>query len=51
MDLCQLPKDWTMNEKISGVTVGRYLSCLYAQKQQVNYTKVFNVEDFCFDLA
>ncbi|CAF4465471.1 unnamed protein product, partial [Rotaria sp. Silwood2] len=33
---CQLPKDWSMNQDISGVQVGMYLGCLYQQRQQLD---------------
>ncbi|CAF2406151.1 unnamed protein product [Rotaria sp. Silwood2] len=33
---CHLPKDWSMNQDISGVQVGMYLGCLYQQRQQLD---------------
>ncbi|CAF3899565.1 unnamed protein product, partial [Rotaria sordida] len=33
---CQLPKDWSMNQDISGLQVGMYLGCLYQQRQQLD---------------
>jgi hypothetical protein len=35
VQLCKLPKDWTMNEEMSDIQVGMYLGCLYQQRQQV----------------
>lgn len=37
--LCQLPTNWTLNKEMNDVQVGKYLSCLYQQKQQVNEKK------------
>jgi hypothetical protein len=35
VDFCQLPQDWSMDKEMEDVRVGKYLSCLYQQKQKV----------------
>jgi hypothetical protein len=35
INLCQLPKDWSMKQDLSDVQIGTYLGCLYQQRQQV----------------
>ncbi len=34
-NLCQLPKDWSMNQEMTDVQVGMYLGCLYQRRQNV----------------
>jgi hypothetical protein len=35
VQLCQLPKDWSMDKEMDDVQVGMYLGCLYQNRQQV----------------
>ncbi len=35
VQLCQLPKDWSMDKEMDDVQLGMYLGCLYQNRQQV----------------
>ncbi len=35
LNLCQFPVNWTMSKEMTDVRIGKYLSCLNRQKNQV----------------
>jgi hypothetical protein len=44
VDLCELPTNWSMGTDMKDVQVGKYLSCLYQNKQKVKMKENFIIE-------